>query len=168
MSKLEDVIRDKERVRTAELMDKALRLTKEHQKLADEALKNLVPDGKAYAVTEQDDGSFIIRRRKIYAAKISAYSGQHDSWYLRGLYAPEPDPYNQEKIESQSIEPVIHYETITGDQVSISMGHGGNVNTKPLPMKFNVYQDAVDYIKRITKRPEEKETYFNANGELVS
>ena len=151
-------------------MSKAKAIAGARQELADRAFKNWIPDGKIYKIKEQDDGSFYILRQRVRAAKISSYSGEHESWgrFPSFGYSYNSEPYSREKIEEQPIEPVIRYDVIYGDQVTNNISSSGKGNTERLPMRFNIYQDAVDYVKRITKRPEEKETYFNANGELVS
>lgn len=170
MSRLEDVLKQKEDARYAEKMSKAKAIAGDRQELADRAFKNWIPDGKVYKINEGPDGSFCILKQRVIAAKISSYSGEHDSWgrYPSFGYSHNPKTYSREKIEEQSIEPVIRYDVIYGDQVTNTVNSAGKINTERLPMRFNIYQDAVDYVKRITKRPEEKETYFNANGELVS
>ena len=155
--------REAERVEE-EKFQRANAIAIERDKLAKKAFEDYVPVDPMYKIQEDQYGTFTIATRRIKCRIIEAR--QYNSWgggYMGGGY----HIYSPEEVLAMPIEPQVKYDTIKSDSVCYTYDSKGQVNSSYPVLKFNIYEDAVAYIKRLCKRPEDKVTHFDEQGNPI-
>ena len=140
--------------------------TRDWNNKADEALKVYVSTDPEYKIVQLDSGPYVIKRRKIEAEYKSYQEYYLDRGYMH-LYSYRFKPWLPwaDQIEADTdFTPITTYESVldySSPKMSYRAGYSkydrGGFNV----LTFNVFQDAEDYLGRMVRQPEEKETGYN-------
>jgi hypothetical protein len=154
--------REEERVEE-EKFQRANAIAVERDKLAKKAFEDYVPVDPMYKIEEDRYGTFTIATRRIKCRNIEA----RECYGWGGGYGSHYRIYSPEEVQAMPIEPEVKYDTIKSDSVYYTYDSKGQVNSSYPVLKFNIYEDAVAYIKRLCKRPEDKVTHFDEQGNPI-